>query len=295
MSFGVLTLATPADYQKAIGLALSLRVSNPSVPIAVACGPDVRSLVSPFFDFVIEEDLSLRGFVHKIHLDRYSPFEETFFFDSDVLVFRPLAEVIEHWRGRPYTACGNYLSDGSSAFGLDRQRVLQLIKRDRLVHIDGAGHAYFQKPDCHEVFDLGRHVVANFSHYAGQIKFADEDVMDIVMTILGLEPVPHIGFWSRYCSGKPSSIRMDASIGLCSYEAVATGEVERPVMMHFAANEAPFVYQRQLRGLFNKFHISTKGLMLAAIEDFFVGELKWPLKRLARRSLDGLRRRVGPG
>ena len=90
MPFGILTLATPDDYRKAIGLALSLRVSNPGVPTAVACSPKLSTRLAPYFDRVIDEDPTLRGFVHKVHLDRYSPFDDTFFFDSDVLVFRDL-------------------------------------------------------------------------------------------------------------------------------------------------------------------------------------------------------------
>lgn len=80
MDFGALTLATPADYQKAIGLALSLRVSNPGVPVAVACSPKVRPLVAKYFDYTIDDDPTISGFMHKLHLDRYSPFKETFFF-----------------------------------------------------------------------------------------------------------------------------------------------------------------------------------------------------------------------
>ena len=86
--YGFLTLATPRDYLKAIGLALSLRVSNPNVPIAVACSPTLRDRIGRYFDYVIDEKPELRGFVHKVHIDDYSPFQETMFFDADVLVFK---------------------------------------------------------------------------------------------------------------------------------------------------------------------------------------------------------------
>lgn len=285
MSLGILTLATRSDYRKAIGLALSVRVSNPGVPIAVACARDVGRLLKPHFDQVIVEDAGLRGFRHKLYLDRYSPFEETFFFDADVLVFRRISDVLDRWRDQCYTACGNYMSKGSSAFGLDREKVLKRIDRDRLVHIDGAGHAYFRKPDCYEVFDLGRRVMENYEDYAGPIRFADEDVMDIVMTIMGLEPIPHAGFWSCYGSGKSGSFRMDASKGECRFEGIVSGKLERPYMMHFVANEAPFAYQSQLRRLFKKFGVSTKGLMKIALEDFFVREVEWPLKQTVKSCL----------
>src|SRR6266568_541264 len=110
MTFGILTLATRSDYQQAIGLALSARVSNPGVPLAVACSPEVGPLLSPYFDKVVFEDPAVRGFAHKLNLDRYSPFEKTFFFDSDVLLFRPLHEVLNQWAGKSYTACGDYIS-----------------------------------------------------------------------------------------------------------------------------------------------------------------------------------------
>src|SRR6185437_188872 len=277
MSFGVLTLATRGDYLKAIGLALSLRVSNPGVPLAVACAPHVRPYVERYFDLCVDENPGLRGFVHKIHLDRYSPFEETFFFDSDVLVFRPLKAVLNAWRGQPYGACGRYASDGISPFGLDTKAVLKKIDRKTLVQIDGAGHAYFRKPECVAVFDLAREIAADYKSYAGDIKFADEDVMNITMSMLNLRPMPHFDFWSRPLSAK-GKIDIDAAIGKCSFVFVDTGERQEPVMMHFAANEAALLYFRQLKRLFNKFEVSTEGLAEQAFKDFYLRELKWPIK-----------------
>lgn len=285
MSFGALTLATTEDYKKAIGLALSLRVSNPGLPIAVACCQDLRQTLAPHFDYVVDEDPSLRGFMHKLHLDRYSPFEETFFFDSDVFVFRPLAEVLERWRGQPYTACGNYIWDGKSPFGLDRKAVLKKINHSKLVHIDGAGHAYFRKPDCAVVFDLAREVATDYERYAGQIKFADEDVMDIVMTLLDLKPIPHVEFWARYCTGEPGSVEMDVSSAFCRLRLMETQAVQLPYMMHFAANEAPFVYTRQLRRLFRKYGVSTKGLLTSALADSYIRFVEWPVKRNVKKFL----------
>jgi hypothetical protein len=289
MSFGILTLATQEDYKKAIGLALSVRVSNPGVPVAVACSPRVRELVSPFFDYVVEEDPSLRGFMHKLHLDRYSPFEETFFFDSDVFVFRSLGEIIEQWRPQPYTACGDYITSGISPFGLDRAKILRLIGYEKLVHIDGAGHAYFRKPQCHAVFDLAREVARDYHAYAGNIQFADEDVMDIVMTKLNLKPMSREGFWSRYLTAKPSSVKMDVSQGICTFLSADNGQREHPFMMHFAANEAPFVYTKQLSLLHQKFGLSTTGLINSAVKDYFVREIYWPLRWKAKSLLRYIR------
>ena len=286
-SFGILTLATPNDYQKAIGLALSVRVSNPGVPIAVACSARVRPFVEPYFDHVVEEAAGLRGFVHKVYLDRYSPFEETMFFDSDVLVFKSVMPYVEAWRRHPYTATGRYESDGKSAFGMDRAEMLRQLGKPTLVVIDGAGHAFFRKPACTGIFDAAREVTARHKEIMGGIPYADEAVMDYVMTMSDLPPMPKSDFFSRHVSAKPGTIRMDASKGICEFVAQDTGEVIRACMMHFAADEAPFTYHYQLHKLFRKFGVAAPGLWRGAFHDFYKRSIHlqlhdWKKRLLAR-------------
>lgn len=281
-NFGILTLATPNDYRKAIGLALSIRVSNPGVRIAVACSPKTAALVSPYFDIIVDENPKLRGFEHKVHLDEYTPFETTFFFDSDILIFRPLQEIVDSWGSQPYLACGIYTTDGFSSFGQDRVNVLNKIGKKRLVTIDGAGHTLFRMPQSREIFQLAREITANYRDYAGDARYADEDVMNIAMTIMGYEPTPHGDFFSRYLSAKNGTMDMDASIGKCRFEAVVYNRMQEPHMMHFACNEAPFQHYRQLKLLFDKFGVDTSGLLKIAIDDFYTNEINWPLRRIAK-------------
>ncbi|OGO99663.1 MAG: hypothetical protein A3E00_08690 [Curvibacter sp. RIFCSPHIGHO2_12_FULL_63_18] len=238
---------------------------------------------------MVLENGSLRGFEHKVHLDKYSPFENTFFFDSDVLLFKDLRPVTDSWGHQSYTAIGGYMVDGFSSFGLDRQRVLAKIGKDKLVVIDGAGHAFFTKPACQEVFDLARHVTQNHAEYAGNIPYADEDVMDIVMTILNLAPAPGDGFFSRHLTAVPGTLQMDATVGKCRMIANYSGLPVEPCMMHFASNEAPFPYAKQLHKLFKLNGVSTKGLYSEALSDFYTMEILWPLKARLKRLL----KRVG--
>jgi hypothetical protein len=280
MTFGILTLATPGDYRKAIGLALSARVCNPGVPLAVACSPKLRPLLAPFFDHVVDENPALKGFEHKVHLDRYSPFEDTFFFDSDVLLFKDLREIVERWSDQPYTASGDYMVDGFSSFGLDRRKVLKKIGKPQLAVIDGAGHAFFRKPGCIAVFDLAREITARHCEYAGNIQYADEDVIDIAMTMLDLAPAPGHDFFSRHMTATPGTLHMDASLGECNFIAKHSGQLMAPFMMHFAANEAPFPYARQLRKLFKKNGVSTEGILRIACHDYFDFEIKPKVKKL---------------
>jgi hypothetical protein len=286
---GVLTLATPSDYLKAIGLALSLRASNPGLPTAVACSERLKSVLSPYFNHVIPEYPELRGFEHKVYLDKYSPFERTFYFDSDVLVFKALSKYVEEWKDPSYTAVGTYVTEGTNSFGLDRRAVLQRIGRSRLVVIDGAGHAYFRKPECQAVFDLARHVTENYQEFAPGARYADEDAVGISMTLTGCVPAPYGDFFSRHLSARPGTLEMDAGRAHCRFIWADTGRSFEPCMMHFAMNEAPFAYTRQLMQLYRYFGVPTTGLISLGLSDFWISQIKWPLSRAVKRILPNLR------
>ncbi len=283
MSFGILTLATPGDYKKAIALALSARVSNPGVPLAVAAAAKLRPLLAPYFEHFVEENGALKGFEHKVHMDRYSPFEDTFFFDSDVLLFQDLLPTAKAWGHQVYTAIGGYQTEGYSTFGMDRKKVLKKIGKPRMAVIDGAGHCYFRKPGSTAFFELARDITARHQEYCGRIKYADEDVIDIAMTVMDLQPAAGRGFFSRHLSAKPGSLRMSALDGLCSYvEQEGAGERISVSMMHFASNEAPFTYARQMHTLFRKYGVETSGLYRNACQEFFDSEIKLRARRWVR-------------
>ncbi len=283
MNFGILTLATPKDYLKAIGLALSLKVSNPGIPLAVACHPRLKPFLEPHFDFVIDERTDIRGFAHKVYLDEYSPFERTLFLDSDVLVFKPVLNFIEEWGDVPYTACGNYVTGGYSSFGFDRNELLKKTGWKKMVCIDGAGHAFFRKPECEPIFSRARSITANYKEIAGNAGYADEDVMNIVMTEFNLVPSARYPFFSRHLSGVRGTMEMDASVGKCRFTLVEAGLPLEPCMMHFAANEAPVAYTFQLIKLYSKFGLPTKALYKLGAEDVWEQHVKVPLHKLKKR------------
>jgi hypothetical protein len=278
MGFGILTLATQNDYLKAIGLALSLRISNPGVPVAVACPEDVRPYLERYFDYIVNQDPAFRGFEQKINLDRYTPFDETLFLDSDILVFRPVQPFIKEWGLGAYVACGSYVTEGVSVFGMDRGLLRKTLGKDKFVKVEGAGHGFFRKPSCHEVFEKAREVTKSYRDYVGDINYADEDVISIVMTMMGLAPVPHGDFFSRHLSALPGTMDMDVVNSRCRFTAVITGSPFEPCIMHFAANEAPLFYTRQLWRLFRHFNVPTRGLLGLGLRGFYIHNIKKPLR-----------------
>ena len=168
-------------------------------------------------------------------------------------------------------------------FGLDRDAVLKKIGFDKLVVIDGAGHACFQKEASRELFDLARAITANYRDYAGDVPYADEDVMSIAMTMLKLEPSPYLDFFSRYLSAKPGTLVLDSSKAICHYISTIDNEPYVPCIMHFAANEAPVAYTRELMRLFRANGVSTKGLVALGSHDFWMTHVKPTLRSVKKR------------
>jgi hypothetical protein len=193
-----------------------------------------------------------------------------------------LAPVANEWSQYSYVAVGEYLSDGYSSFGLDRKKVLKKLGKSELVVIDGAGHAFFRKPHCSALFEKAREITKKHLEYAGPIKYADEDVIDIAMTILDLPPAVHADFFSRYMTAVSGTIKMDARVGLCEFISIDTDSIYRPYMMHFAANEAPFQYARQLAKLFATKGLSTWELYFDALHDYYQNNVDWPLRGYVR-------------
>lgn len=281
--FGILTLATPNDYLKAIGLALSLKVSNPGVKTAVACSAKLFSILRPYFDHLVEERKGLRGFAHKVYLDQYSPFKTTLFFDSDILVFKNVHDYINTWPKQPYAACGQWMTGGLSSFGLDRAAVIKRLGVDKLVGIDGAGHALFHVPESNPLFDRAREITESYSEFAGNAKYADEDVMNMAMTEFGMAPAQSGQFFARYCSARPGTMEIDSRVGLCRFLDSQTGDVFEPCMIHFAADEAPLPYTYQLWLLFGKFGVSRKELLRLGVKDWFNREIYLRLHRVKQK------------
>jgi hypothetical protein len=257
-----------------------LGVSNPGVPRAVACSESLFPLLDPYFEFLIPEVKGLKGFAHKVYLDVYTPFEKTMFFDSDVMVFQRVEEHIKAWPVQPYNACGKWRSDGFSAFGLDRAKVAKRLRVSKLVCIDGAGHAYFDKSASLPIFERARYITENYAEFGGGARYADEDVVNIVMTEFGLEPSAYGTFFSRYLSAKPGSLKMDASRASCIFISADTGEKFEPCMMHFAADEAPFAYTIELWKLFRANKVSARGLWRLGFGDVYRRHIKGRLSRI---------------
>jgi hypothetical protein len=285
--YGVITLAIPKDYKKAIALALTLNEHSPGLPISIAVPAHVRPLLEPYkhlFDKIITQRAELKGFEQKLYLDEYSPYQKTFFFDADILILKDIRPIIEKWSGSDYAARGQLTKGGVSAFGLDRQFVLNLIGKKSFSKIDGAGHAYFEKPGCQRVFDKAREVLSEYHKYQAE-KFADEDAVGIAMTMLDIAPKKNDGFLGSPWCAINNSFKIDTDNSSCSYDDLVDGYVE-PCAIHFPILAQPIVYARELRKTYKRNGIKVNGIWGQAFKEYVRINVYYPLASMRRKILN---------
>jgi len=280
---GVITLAIPKDYKKAIALALTLKEHSPSLPISIVCSDALKAKVQPYFDQVILERSDLKGFEHKLYIDEYSPYENTFFFDADIIIIKDIMPIIEKWSGSAYAAKGKLGKAGVSSFGLNREFVLDLVNKKQFSMIDGAGHAYFEKPACYEVFDMARGVMADYAKYKA-LRFADEDAMGIALTLLDIAPKHDTQFLGSPCCAINKSFKINTNNASCTYNDLELGDVS-PYFVHFPSLTYPFTYAREMLRIYKRHNVQVGGVWRVAVKELWILNVYWPLATLAKKIL----------
>lgn len=115
MTAGLLTIAYGSQryIRMARALALSYRRWKPSLPFCVVTDEANAEELSAYYDVVVTIDPS-QGVAQKLCVDRYSPFDETLFVDSDCVFYRDPAVV---WNAYA-TATSSSKAGGISAVGM---------------------------------------------------------------------------------------------------------------------------------------------------------------------------------
>lgn len=99
---GVLTIAHghPRYAKQAVTLAQSIRLRDPEIAIAVGTNLDPQ-IFNGMFDAVIPWNFRRRGLLSKLDMYQWSPFQDTLYLDSDVIVCRSLSNVFDRFSGVP--------------------------------------------------------------------------------------------------------------------------------------------------------------------------------------------------
>jgi hypothetical protein len=185
----------------------------------------------------------------KIHLDLYSPFEETLFIDSDCLVLSNLDSFWKAFSGQYFGVPGwRELRRGDSDPFLDVDFVLDHFELDYLPKFNG-GTYYFRRCDqTSRFFAKARELLADSKNLRlatfRQDSPADESLFSIAMALEGLHSTSMgaKGMWTPASSR--GAIELDVQRGWCSFEK--EGHIVYPEIVHFASHYAySFAYFRE--------------------------------------------------
>ena len=258
MTRGFLTIAYGSSryVRMAKGLARSMRFHNPAVSLAVVTDSGDRELRA-LFDFVIPLDESYgTGVSQKLHVDRYTPYDETLFVDSDCLAFADPESLWPGYRGAFGVKGWSYLGANDTHYGVDDMaKLLAQCGIGRLGAFNSGLFYFDRSPAARKVFETAREI-SRRPRELGLKSFknspcADEPVFALALELNGIALLPWDG-GRAMCTATADDLQGLESINVFTGRCrlIRYGTVTEPVILHFhfQAQEA-FPYLRELARL----------------------------------------------
>jgi FkbM family methyltransferase len=235
-----------------------------------------------WFDVVIPLDPAFGpGLAQKLHLDAYSPFEQTLYIDADCLVYSDLNKLWDQFRdAEGLSLFGLYIDPGGSHYAVDDlDRYMAELDISRMV-MTNTGMLYFDRSTLSgEAFETARsiakrgHELGLRSHPVGF--FNDEPIFGAVVEMLGLpvvsstlQPVFTLGSFGTDDMSDINVIRQDSRQSF-------DGRPVQPSAIHFNVDsQHSKLYDRELRRL--ELSRRDRGTAVADL----VTELVWAVRTL---------------
>lgn len=253
-SRGIITLAygRPRYVEMAKALARSLILHDPTLMRAIITDspdPELGDLFTYRIDLRPEYGSASR---QMLHLDRYSPFDETLFISCDSLVVHPLDNFWTAFQTVPFGVCGTHTVSSSNAVPpLDIPFVLHHFNLKDLPRVDGASYYFKRTPEAAAFFTTARDLLLHapdlrFTHFQRNgldTGPSDEAIYSVAMAIHGLSvtDMGHGGMWPAI----DGSIRLafDIPHGICTF--VKPGQLFVPDILHLAHFTESLFYLRE--------------------------------------------------
>ena len=247
LSEGLITIAYgPEKYiRMARALALSYRRQNQRRPFAIVTDDSNTKVLENYFDVVIPLNSTYGlGVVQKLNVDRYSPFDETLFIDSDCIFYKSPERIWRLYAGKDFCVRGwRYLTGRTEyekrspyEFVQDMPEFLRQNNITRLPHFNG-GVFFFRKSEIASNVFINARSVYEQRTTLGLVPFknapiADEPAFAVAMEISGVEMDP----WDNI-EGMETAINMENvySINVLAEKARfrKNGANCDPVLIHF--------------------------------------------------------------
>jgi len=300
-SRGILTLAVgkPKYIEMAKSLARSLILHDPNLMrgiITDSKDPELGDLFTYRINIRPEFGSGLR---QKLFLDRYTPFEETLFIDSDSLAVHSLNGFWSAFESVPFGVCGlGTLQHGDTDDSIDVPFILDHFKLSSLPKFNGGAYYFKRTAEASAIFTTARELL----DHATELRFpnrainaangpydgpTDEALYSVAMAIHGLSAtnMGRGGMWTAIDSA--TELAIDIPNGICSF--VKRGRLVAPDILHVASFTESRIY---LRECFRLEHLTsgnpTRSEELQLATTAAVLWTRRKLKRLTRRLFPAL-------
>jgi hypothetical protein len=248
---GVVTIAQGAkkyiDMSKM--LAVSLMLSNPAIKRAVVTDAPQEEFEGLFDIYIPYNAAYGNGLSQKLNLDKYTPFEETLFIDSDCLVLNSLNPMIELCRKHPFVVFGGQISSGEWYMDVDA-----MCKKFDLPSIPlfNGGTYYFNNSEiATNIYAQARLLSENYDTLGFKRighSVNEEPLIAVAMALNNIEATDDKGTAMRTPIGIEGPFTIDVLNKKCAFEK--SGEYVEPVIVHFSGSHAnAFHYKREVRKL----------------------------------------------
>jgi hypothetical protein len=247
LSQGLITIAYgPEKYiRMARALALSYRRQNPLRPFAVVTDDGNAKGLGHYFDVVIPLNSTYGvGVVQKLSLDRYSPFDETLFVDSDCIFYKSPERIWNLYASNDFRIRGWRYLTGRTEY--EKERPYEFVENmpdflrqnniSRFPHFNGGVFFFRKSKIASQIFNTARSVYERRTTL-GLIPFknapiADEPAFAVAMVIAGVDMDP----WNNH-EGMETAIDMEDIHSLNVLRGKArfrkNGADCDPVLIHF--------------------------------------------------------------
>jgi len=278
-------------FDMAVTLAMSLRMTNPHLPLAVITDRE-QSVLNDFYDFVIlHRDDCGDGFVEKMYVNKYTPFRRTLYIDSDMLVIKDIKLFWDDLDGTPFTCLARKVMTEGYWYG-DVAEHCKVFGLEEFTTLN-AGLMYFEKSDsCDRLLEDSLAMVPDYDRLGlkrNRDLIADEPLLAIVMDRMGL-PLYEDGQKFMASPMDCSWFKVESLQGACSFET--DGVLYSPAIVHFSAGYWDYFHYKRERA---KIRLATRCPFLGRGFTTGLVNLSWNtayviqvfLRRIARRILRG--------
>jgi hypothetical protein len=252
-------------------LALSLKLNSPGIKRAIVTdAPEYE--FNGYYDICIPYEPAYgNGLNQKLYLDKYTPFGETLFIDSDCLVVKPLDETIRLCAKYEFAVFGGQVTSGE--WYMDVAAMRTRFGLPSLPMFNGGTYYFRQSEVVSNIYNKSRELREKYNEHGFtgfRNSINEEPVMAVAMALNHVEAVDDKGIGMRTPIGIEGALKMDILKQKCRFNK--EGEIVEPAIVHFSGGYASqFHYKRETAKLkfIKNFSFLNKSMASAIVNLYF--------------------------